>query len=106
MAAPHIAGLKLYFDSLCGGSKRRTPEEACQYIKDTGFGFNWATGFSDPAGFAGLPVPTGLGLQECPVAKLLLEVGDVLPVPLLDLLGIVGTGKRAFNGGACACEGW
>ena len=97
MASPHVAGLKLYFDSLCGTSKRRSPVEACEYIKQTGFDFDWASVYSDPIGALG--VPLGVSLPTC----ILADVVSLIPLPIPYAKG---TAKQAFNGGACACENW
>ena len=93
MAAPKLAGLKLYLDSLCagekglGGGQLLTPDVACKYIKGNGFTFNY-TG-TDSLILTTLGI--GVGLPTC-----------VAPIKDLGLQ----SGKRAFNGGACACKNW
>jgi hypothetical protein len=94
MAAPHVCGLKLYLDSLCG--KKRKPVEACAYMQEKGIDFKYFTpGFTDPVGASGLPVP-GLGLG------FMCTISDFVQTSSLAL----GKAKSVFNGGACACEGW
>ena len=109
MAAPHVAGLALYLKSLCTGElglAAKDPVQLCEYMKETGTAFTWASVFTNPIGTLGLPVP-GIQLPTCPFADYVAELplGEV-PFPF-NLLPIArGTGKRVFNGGGCQCAGW
>lgn len=92
MAAPKVAGLKLYFDSLCIGEREKLPKNpvaACKYIKDTGISFQYFGGTT--LGLSGgLPVPVDLPLPTCDLQN----------------QAKIQTGKRAWNGGDCGCRTW
>jgi hypothetical protein len=95
MASPKIAGLKLALDSTCtaaaGFSNKKTPTEACDYIKRTGITFSYkSTGLGLGILNSVLGVPLPFALPLCPA----------------NALALPRNGKRAFNGGTCQCAGW